>query len=75
MADYLMKIRIGSKINHTLFGGEKCTGVVEDLQICRQGMKEGRSVATADVSKHHGVIDLDNGHWCYFDQVTSVVNY
>ena len=69
-----MKVKIGDKIKHTLFGGEVCVGFVEDMQICRRGMKSGRYVKSADVSKHHGVIDVDNGHWCYFDQVKEVIN-
>ncbi len=69
-----MKIKIGDKIKHTLFGGQVLTGIVEDIQICRQGEKSGRSVKSCDVSKHHGVIDLDNGHWCYFDQVKQLLN-
>ena len=69
-----MKVKIGDKIRHTLFGGEVCVGIVEDIQICRQGEKEGRSVKSADVSKHHGVIDVDNGHWCNFDQVRAVLS-
>ena len=68
-----MKVKIGNKIRHSLFGGELLTGIVEDIQICRQGEKEGRSVKSADVSKHHGVIDLDNGHWCCFDQVKEIL--
>ena len=70
-----MKVKIGDKIKHTLFGGEVCTGIVEDIQICRQGMKSGRSVKSADVSKHHGVIDVDNGHWTYFEQVIEVLEH
>ena len=68
-----MRVKVGDKIKHTLFGGEVCTGIIEDMQICRQGMKSGRSVQSADVSKHHGVIDVNNGHWCYFDQVRAVL--
>ena len=68
-----MRVKVGDKIKHTLFGGEVSTGIVEDMQICRQGMKSGRSVKSANVSKHHGVIDVDNGHWCYFDQVRAVL--
>lgn len=69
-----MNVKIGDKIRHYLFGGEELTGIVEDIQICRAGEKEGRSVKTADVKKHHGVIDLDNGHWTYFYQVIEVIN-
>lgn len=68
-----MKVKIGDKIRHSLFGGHVITGTIEDIQICRAGEKEGRSVKSADVTKHHGVIDLDNGHWCYFDQVKEVI--
>ena len=37
-----MKVKIGDKIKHTLFGG---------------------------------VIDVDNGHWTYFDQVIEVLEH
>lgn len=69
-----MKVKIGDTIKHTLFGGEVLTGKVEEIQICRDGEKERRFVKTANVKKHHGVIDLDNGHWCYFYQVINIVN-
>lgn len=68
-----MTVKIGDKIKHTLFGGEILTGIVEDIQICRQGEKSGRSVRSANVEKHHGVIDLNNSHWCYFYQVKEVL--
>jgi hypothetical protein len=32
-----MKVKIGDKIRHYLFGGEVLTGKVEDIQICREG--------------------------------------
>lgn len=69
-----MKVKIGDKIRHSLFGGEVLTGIVEDIQICRQGEKSGYSVKTTDMKKHHGVIDLDNGHWCYFHQVINKIS-
>ena len=68
-----MRVKVGDKIRHSLFGGEILTGIVEDIQICRQGEKEGRSVKSADVSKHYGIIYVDNGDWCYFDQVKEVL--
>ncbi len=67
-----MRVKIGDKIRHYLFGGEVLTGKVEEIQICREGEKSGRSVNSCDVKRHHGVIDLDNGHWCYFDQVIQI---
>lgn len=68
-----MRVKIGDKISHYLFGGEVLTGKVEEIQICRQGVKSGRSVNSCDVNRHHGVIDLDNGHWCYFDQIIQII--
>lgn len=69
-----MKVKIGDKIRHSLFGGHVTIGTIEDIQICRQGEKSGRSVKSANVKKHHGVIDLDNGHWCYFYQIKNIIN-
>lgn len=69
-----MKVRLGDNIRHSLFGGEVLTGIVEDIQICRKGEKEGYSAKSADIKKHHGVIDLNNGHWCYFYQVMEVLS-
>ena len=68
-----MKVKIGDTIKHSLFGGQKLIGKITEIQICRRGEKEGRSVKTADTEKHHGVVDIDNGHWCYFDQVITVI--
>ena len=46
-----MKVKVGDKIRHYLFGGEVLTGKVEDIQICREGEKSGRSVNSCDVKK------------------------
>ena len=69
----MRKLKIGDAVTASLFGGELVTGKVEDIQICRQGEKEGRSVQSCDLDKHsNGVIDLDCGHWCYFYQVKDI---
>ncbi len=68
-----MKVKVGDKIRHSLFGGQVLTGIVEDIQICRQGEKYGRSVKQCDTNKHHGVLILSNGHWCYFYQVQQII--
>lgn len=69
-----MKVKLGDKIRHSIFGGKSKVGIIQDIQICRQGCKSGRSIKSADVNKHHGVIDLDSGHWCYFYQVIEIIN-
>ena len=69
----MKKLKIGDTVTATLFGGEEVTGKVEDIQICRRGEKEGRSVGQCDLDKHsNGVIDLSCDHWCYFYQVKRI---
>lgn len=69
----MRKLKIGDTVTATLFGGELVTGEVEDIQICAQGCKEGRSVKTCDLDKYNnGVIDLSCNHWCYFYQVKRI---
>lgn len=69
-----MKVKLGDKIRHSVFGGKILTGIIEELQVCHHGEKSGHSVKSVDTSMHHGVVDLDNGHWCYFDQIIEVLN-
>lgn len=70
-----MIIKIGNTIEHSLFGGQVLTGIIKVIEICRQGEKTGRRVDQCDVSKHNnGVLDLDNGHWCYFYQIIRVLD-
>lgn len=69
----MRKLKIGDTVTATLFGGTVVTGQVEDIQICRQGEKKGRSVQSCDLDKHsNGVIDLSCNHWCYFYQVKKI---
>ena len=69
----MRKVKIGDTVTATLFGGERVTGQVESIEICALGSKEGRSVKTCDLDKHHnGVIDLSCDHWCYFYQVKRI---
>ena len=69
-----MKIKIGTKIQHCIFGGQVLTGAVEEIEICKPDEKYGRMVNSVDTAKHrNGVVCLDNGHWCYFDQIRRVL--
>lgn len=69
----MRKLKIGDTVTATLFGGTVITGQVEDIQICRQGEKDGRSVKQCDLDKHsNGVIDLSCNNWCYFYQVKRI---
>lgn len=68
-----MIVKVGNTIKSSLFNGKELTGKVISIEICKRDSKYGRKVKTADISKHHGVIDLDNGHWCYFFQVKEII--
>ena len=67
------RIKVGMKIRHKLFGGDICVGVVESIEKCKVGEKYGTPVASAPVGAGNYVLCLDNGHWCYGDQVISII--
>ena len=63
-------LKIGDTVTAVLFSGERVTGIVESIEICSEDSKYGRSVEECDIEKHrNGVVDLDCGHWCYFNQI------
>lgn len=69
-------VKIGTKVKHSLFGGGIYEGVVESIEKCKYGEKYGKPVGTmrmADKNRQY-VLGLDNGHWCYGDQVISIIN-
>ena len=69
-----MKIRIGDKIVYTPWTGPDQTTTIKGIEICRRNEKYGISVTNCDTREHeNGVLDLDNGHWCYFDQIKEVI--
>ena len=69
-----MKIKVNDRIRHSLFGGKECEGTILGIEICKIDSKYGRGVHKCDTSKHsNGVVDLDNGHWCYFYQIIEVL--
>jgi hypothetical protein len=68
------RIKTGMKIRHRLFGGEICEGVVEGIEKCKPGNKYGKPVASAPIGAGNYVLSIDNGHWCYGDQVISIIN-
>lgn len=73
MATTTKKIKVGTKIRHKLFGGDICEGTVESIERCRMGEKYGTPVSSAPIGAGNYVLCLDNGHWCYGDQVISII--
>jgi hypothetical protein len=68
-------IKIGTKVKHYSFGGGVHEGAVQSIEKCADGSKYGRSINSMSMEKRsrNYVIELDNGHWCYGDQVISIV--
>ena len=70
----MKKVKIGSKVMYATFSSPTKTAFIEKIEICKRGEKHGRSVSSCDLGCHsEGVISLNDGHWCYFDQVKRVI--
>ena len=67
-------VKIGDEVMYTTFSSPTRTAIVEQIEICKRGEKHGRSVSSCNLDRHsNGVISLNDGHWCYFDQVRRVI--
>lgn len=73
MATTAKRIKAGMKISHKLFSGDICEGVVKSIEKCRMGEKYGTPVSSAPIGAGNYVLCLDNDHWCYGDQVISII--
>ncbi len=75
MAKKSKSVKVGTKIKHYLFGGTICEGVVQSIEKCENGSKYGRIISSMPMENRSRsyVLDVDNGHWCYGDQVISIV--
>ena len=68
-------VKIGDEVMYTTFSSPTRTAIIEKIEICKRGEKQGRSVLSCDLDCHsNGVISLSDGHWCYFYQVKQVIN-
>lgn len=68
-------VKVGTEIVHTLFGGGRFNAKVIGIEKCKDGCKYGKPVSRMnlkDKSRNY-VLDLDNNHWCYGDQVLEVI--
>lgn len=70
----MKKLHIGDQVHYRTWSNEKKTATVERIEICRRGEKHGHSVSSCDLDRYsNGVIELDNDHWCYFEQVLKII--
>lgn len=71
----MKKVKIGDKVKYVTFSSPTRIAIVEEIEICKRGEKSGKSVSSCDLDLHaNGVLGLNDGHWCYFDQVKQVIN-
>jgi len=51
--------------------------IIEDIEICREGCKNGRPIKSVDWDTvkegRKIVVNLDNGHWAYGNQLTQIL--
>lgn len=70
----MKELKIGDKIIYQPWHDSPKTATVLTIEICKPGEKYGRSVKSCDLNKHHhGTVDLNNNHWCYFEQIKSII--
>jgi hypothetical protein len=69
------KLKVGDKVMwRGSWGNEPAKlATVTGMEICSNGSKSGRSVGSADwdvvTSGRKVVVELDNGHWAYGEQL------
>lgn len=68
-------VKVGTKVKHCLFGGDTLAGVVISIELCDCGKKHGKPVSSMSMEgrDRRYVLAMNNGHWCYGDQVLSIV--
>lgn len=66
-------LKVGDTVTATLFGGQIVTGKVKDIEVCAPDSKYGTEVDSCNIDTcANGVVDLDCGHWCYFNQIKHI---
>ena len=71
----MKQVKIGDHVVYMPWSAPNRTAIVEAIEICRHGEKNGRMVNSCGLNLHQeGTITLNDGHWCYFDQVKQVIN-
>lgn len=72
----MRKLKVGDKVTYKPWGNHSSlTASVLGIEICRAGSKYGRQVSQCDLDKHSEiVIDLDDDHWCYKNQIISIIS-
>lgn len=71
----MKRVKIGDQVEYATWTIQGRKATVKAIEICKCGEKNGRMVNSCDLDLHQeGTITLNDGHWCYFDQVKQVIN-
>jgi hypothetical protein len=71
----MRQVKIGDEVKYVTFSSPTRIAIIEEIEICKRGEKNGRSVNSCDLEQHlNGTITLSDGHWAYFDQIKQVIN-
>lgn len=66
-------LKVGDSITYRRWTGEQDTATVLGIEICKPGIKYGRSVREVDIQRHSNIVlDLDNERWSYADQIITI---
>lgn len=69
-------ICVGSKVDYKPWGDNNLrTAQIQNIEVCKEGEKYGRSVNSVDLRKQRNVVlDLSDGHWIYGYQIKHILN-
>ena len=60
----MKNVKIGDEVMYVTFSSPTRKAIVEQIEICKRGEKNGRCVNTCDLERHpNGTITLSDGHW------------
>ena len=72
----MKRVKIGDEVIYAPWSGPNRSAKVIGIEVCKQGEKYGTKVNSCNLGSHaNGVLDLDDHHWCYFEQVKKVITH
>lgn len=67
-------MKVGDTIAYRSREGKVLTAKVERIELCPAGEKYGEPMDEVNNKQlSRCTLDLDNGHWCYGDQIIRIV--
>ena len=70
----MREISVGDTILYEPWTGQPRTATVKEIEICKRGEKNGRSVDRCNIDSYvNGTLILCDSRWCYFHQVKQII--